>query len=113
MDTADLIKAYLRTQQNRYRILEDHNGTSVYRGKMLVATLYFGDAHIICKLMEGRRRISLYHPKSLDLLIETLKCFEFITRKVFDGELDVLDVVEICKDNSAWPAEEDINEFVD
>jgi hypothetical protein len=41
--------------------------------------------------------------------METLKCFEFIVSKVFSGELDVLDVMEICNDDEAWPRPEDLD----
>jgi len=117
--TSELIKAYLKTEQNRYRILDskenDHvprGSLNVYRGKAFVATLIFNDseAYITCKMMEGRRKVDLHHPKSLELLMETLECFEFIMSRVLSGEIDTLDVINICKDDEAWPRADEIED---
>jgi len=107
IETSDLVRAYLKTEQRRYRVLARDAALNIYRGKALVATLFFGADYVTCKLMEGGRKVGLHHPRSLELLMETLKCFEFITSKVFEGELGVLDVMEICNDDSAWPQESD------
>jgi hypothetical protein len=113
--TSDLIKAYLRTEQDRYRVVPNQEpfapaeSINIFVGKIFVATIIFNDndPSIICKLMEGRRRIELHHPRSLELLIETLKCFEFLMGRVINGEVDAMDIIDICKDDEAWPKAKD------
>jgi hypothetical protein len=103
LETSDLIKAYLKTAQQRYRVLVDeYDGLEIFRGHTPIATLGFQDTTCYCKLLHGSRTVDLHEPDSIPKIMAILECFEWIVSKIFDGTFDPMDVAGLLRNDDSW-----------
>ena len=111
--TIDLVRAWLKTKQRRYRILTGHGGglyyadspdvLNIYRGHTQICSLIFGDDTIVrCRLMEGERTIDLHDPSSFDVLLILFECFEWLLGKIVEGEFDPVDIPLVLRNDAMW-----------
>ena len=112
--TIDLVRAYLKTKQRRYRILTATDGGGlyyadppdalhIYRGHTKICTLTFGDDTIVkCYLMEGVRTIDLHDPTCFTQLFILFECFEWLLAKMVDGEFDPVDIPLVLRNDTMW-----------